>query len=64
MLNGVTDAFFNPTKYKSVLLSYTQFLNLDTTAIMIRYADAMQNAVSKERNENGVCKAWSCRHLW
>ncbi len=56
---GDLDAFFNPTKYKSVLLSYTQFLNLDTTAIMIRYADAMQKRrleknVTKKRRLQGV----------
>ena len=54
---GDLDAFFNPTKYKSVLLSYTQFLNLDTTAIMIRYADAMQ----KRRLEKNVTKTASAR---
>ena len=56
---GDLDAFFNPTKYKSVLLSYTQFLNLDTTAIMIRYADAMQKRrleknVTRKRRLQGV----------
>lgn len=56
---GDLDTFFNPTKYKSVLLSYTQFLNLDTTAIMIRYADAMQKRrleknVTKKRRLQGV----------
>ncbi len=56
---GDLDAFFNPTKYKSVLLSYTQFLNLDTTAIMIRYADAMQKRrleknITKKRRLQGV----------
>jgi len=56
---GDLDSFFNPTKYKSVLLSYTQFLNLDTTAIMIRYADAMQKRrleknVTRKRRLQGV----------
>ncbi len=49
---GDLDSFFSPTKFKSVLLSYTRFLNLDVTAIMIRYADAIQ----KRRFEKNLTK--------